>query len=255
MLMASSAVYAQTSTYKAPRTGDGHPDLMGVWGYETITPMERPRDLADKAFFTPQEAAAWEAKTNRERDNDRRDEDANRTRPLVNGSVATADVARAYNQFWWDFGNKIVGNRRTSLIIDPPDGRFPALTAAAKAVADDRQRRRDETADGPEDRGLGERCINWGVAGPPMRPGAYNNNVQIFQNKDYVVLYNEMIHDARIIPLDGRPFGKLRQWQGESRAKFEGDTLVVETINFRPDSSFNGSDENMRLTERFTRTS
>jgi hypothetical protein len=256
IVLSGAAALAQNAQYKAPRTGDGQPDLQGVWGYATITPLERPRELADKAVFSsPAEAAAWESKTNAERDNDRRDEDATRTRPLVNGSVATADVARAYNQFWWDFGNKIVSSRRTSLVIDPPDGRIPALTPAAKAVADDRQRRRDEAAAGPGDRSLGERCINWGVAGPPMRPGAYNNNVQIVQSKDYVVLVNEMIHDARIIPLDRRPFGSLRQWQGVSRARFDGDTLVVETANFRPESSFNGSDENMRLTERFTRVS
>jgi hypothetical protein len=111
----------------------------------------------------------------------------------------------------------------------------------------------ERTASGPEDRGLGERCINWGVAGPPMRPGAYNNNMQLVQTRDYVVIMNEMIHDARVIPLDGRPHGKVRQWMGDSRGHFEGNTLVVETVNFTDQTSFNGSDENMKLTERFTK--
>jgi hypothetical protein len=240
-------------TYTPPRTADGQPDLQGVWGYATITPLERPRDLAGKEVFTDQEAADFEKVTLASRDNDRRDDDPTRTRPIVNGSVATADVARAYNQFWWDYGTKVVGTKRTSLITDPADGRIPALTPKAQAKVAERVAAGDRPAAGPEDRGLSERCINWRTAGPPMMSGAYNNNFQMVQSRDYVVIVNEMIHDARIVPIDGRPHGTLRQWLGDSRGHWEGNTLVVETLNFTDKTSFNGSDENMRLTERFTR--
>jgi hypothetical protein len=244
---------ATDTTYTPPRTADGQPDLQGVWGYATITPMERPRGLA-KEVFSDQEAAEFEKTTLANRDNDRRDDDPSRTRPVVNGGLATADVARAYNQFWWDYGTKIVGTKRTSLVVDPPDGRIPALTPAAQKRVAARLEAGERAAIGPEDRGLSERCINWGVAGPPMRPGAYNNNVQIVQSRDYVTIVNEMIHDARIVPLDGRPHlpQDIRQWMGDSRGRWEGNTLVVDTTNFTEKSSFNGSDENMHLTERFT---
>jgi len=242
------------TAFNPPRTADGQPDLQGVWGYATITPMERPKDLGAKEVFSDQEAAEFEKTTLANRDNDRRDDDPSRTRPVVNGSVATADVARAYNQFWWDYGTKIVGTKRTSLVVDPPDGRIPALTPDAQKRVAARLEAGDRPAVGPEDRGLSERCINWGTAGPPMRPGAYNNNFQMVQSHDYVTIVNEMIHDARIVPLDGRPHlpQNIRQWMGDSRGRWEGNTLVVDTTNFTDKSSFNGSDENMHLTERFT---
>jgi len=246
---------ATAKAYAVPRTADGQPDLQGVWAYATITPMERPKELGSKDTFSDQEAAEWEKTTLANRDNDRRDDDPSRTRPVVNGGLATADVARAYNQFWWDYGTKVVGTKRTSLIVDPPDGRIPALTPEAQKKVAERLDASERAAAGPEDRGLSERCINWGTAGPPMRPGAYNNNFQMIQSRDHVVIFNEMIHDARIIPLDGRPHlpQNIRQWMGDSRAHFEGNTLVVETTNFTNKSSFNGSDENLRLTERFSR--
>src|SRR5439155_22015965 len=133
-----------------PRTPDGQPDLQGVWAYATITPLERPRDLAGKDVFTDQEAAEFEKVTLANRDNDRRDDDPTRTPPIVNGSVATADVARAYKQFWWDYGTKVVGTKRTSLIIDPPDGRIPALTPKSQKKVAERLEAGDRPAVGPE---------------------------------------------------------------------------------------------------------
>jgi hypothetical protein len=228
-----------------PRTADGQPDLQGIWSNATITPLERPKELADKAFLTEKEAADYQKQVLERNNMDRRD------------GPAEADVGRAYNDFWWDRGTKLVGTLRTSLIVDPPDGRVPALTAAAQTRADARaEARRLHPADGPEDRPLSERCIMLNAAGPPMLPSAYNNNYQIVQSRNTVAILNEMIHDVRIIPLDGAPHlpQDVRQLKGDSRGRWEGDTLVVETTNFTGRTNFRGSGENLRLVERFTRT-
>jgi hypothetical protein len=237
------------------RTADGHPDLQGVWNYAVITPLERPSELAGKEVFTGAEAAEYEKLTLERRNEDRRDEDPSAAPRLINGAPASADVERAYNQVWWDYGTKIVGTKRTSLVIDPPDGRIPALTpegqkrAAATAAAQERP------AVGPEDRNLGERCIVRGNAGPPMLPTGYNNNFQLFQTPEYVTILNEQIHDARIVPMDGRSHvgGNIRQWLGDSRGRWEGDTLVVETTNFKDQTNFRQADANLKVVERFTR--
>jgi hypothetical protein len=232
-------------TWQAPRTPWGHADLQGTWSTATITPLERPADLAGKESFTAAEAAEYErltvARTNRDQ------------RP----SDAATDVARAYNDFWWDSGTRVVPTRRTALIVDPPDGRVPALTPDAEkrqaAVAEARKMR--GPADNPEDRNLWERCITRGVP-TAMLPQAYNNNYQIMQTPDHVVILAEMIHDARIIPLDGRPHAPahLRFWMGDSVGRWDGDTLVVETTNFTDKTNYRGSTDNLRLVERFTRT-
>ena len=237
---------AAAAKWTVPRTPDGHPDFQGVWSYATLTPLERPAEFAGKEFLSEQEAAAYEKRTLVENNRDRRD-----------GS-AEADVTRAYNDFWWDRGTKVVVTRRTSLVVDPPDGRIPPLTPAAqKRAAERAEARRLHPADGPEDRPLGERCILLGAGGAPMLPTAYNNNAQFFQTRDHVVIINEMVHDARVIALDGRaPLpGNVRQLLGDSRGRWEGDTLVVETTNFTDKTNFRGSDENLRLIERFTRVS
>jgi hypothetical protein len=221
------------------------PDLQGIWSNATITPLERPADLAGKQTFTAEEAAAYEKQAVERNNVDRRT------------GNAEVDVATAYNNFWYDRGTKAVGTRRTSLVVDPPDGRIPALTPEAqKRVQDTRAWTQEHSTDGPEGRSLGERCILWATAGPPMLPGPYNNNFQIFETADQVVL-NEMIHDARVIPLDGRPHlaGNIRLWMGDSRGHWEANTLVVDTTNFSGKYSFRGSDENLHLTERFTRVS
>ena len=232
-------------TWQAPRTSWGHADLEGTWSTATITPLERPADLAGKALFTAAEAAEYE-RTAVERVN--RDQRA---------SDAATDVARAYNDFWWDSGTRVVPTRRTSLIVDPADGLVPALTPEAQkrqaALAAARQRR--GPADHPEDRNLWERCITRGMP-TAMLPQVYNSNYQIIQTPDHVVILAEMIHDARIIPLDGRPHAPahLRFWMGDSVGRWEGDTLVVETTNFPDAINYRGASGHLRLVERFTRT-
>jgi hypothetical protein len=235
-----------STTWTPPRTADGQPDLEGVWTNPTLTPLERPAEFAGKAVLTEQEAADYVKRLLQQVNSDRRD------------GGADADVGRSYNEFWRDRGNGLVADRRSSLIIDPPDGRIPALTPEAqKRVDATRAYMRDHATDGPEGRSFAERCLAWATAGPPMLPGPYNNDAQILQSREQVVILNEMIHDARVIPLDGRPHVSpdIRQWLGDSRGHWEGNTLVVDTTNFNSEYSFRGSDANLHLTERFTRIS
>jgi hypothetical protein len=171
----------------------------------------------------------------------------------VNGAPASTDLALAYNDFWYDRGTKVVETRRTSLVIDPPDGRIPPLTPQAQARLDGRRAAGERPAVGPEDRSIAERCIMGFNSGPPIVPGGYNQNLQIFQTRDYVVILNEMVHNARIVPLDGRPVPDIRQWAGVSRGRWEGRTLVVETGRFHDVTAFRGSSPNLHLVERFTR--
>lgn len=232
------------SNYVVPLTPDGHPDLQGIWSNAVITPLQRPLELAGKAFLSEEEAEEYEQARVAANNMDDRNVDSD------------TDVRRAYNHFWWDRGTNIVVTRRTSLIVDPADGRIPPLTAAAQRRAEERaEYGRLHPADGPEDRPLMERCIHLNSAGPPMLPSAYNNNYHLVQTSDYILIINEMIHDARIIPLDGRPQlpANIRQLLGSSRGHWEGDTLVVETTNFTNKTNFRGASENMHLTERFTR--
>ena len=247
-----------------PRLPDGTPDLQGVWDFRTLTPLQRPEDRAEQAELTAEEAAELEAAAaQRAAEADRPSEV--RTEPLPAGG----DVG-AYNNFWFDRGAGVVDDRRTSLIVDPPDGRVPEAQpgvdrqgpggGAARPV---RFRVGGIGTDGPEDRGIAERCLLGFNTGPPIVPGGYNQNIQIFQTADHVVILNEMVHDSRIVPLDGRaPLpADLRQWLGSSRGRWEGDTLVVETTNFSANTaSFNpsvvqsvGSGETLHLIERFSR--
>jgi hypothetical protein len=232
-----------------PRTADGQPDLQGVWDFRTITPLERPSVFAGKEVLTEEEAADVEeqkARFDAADPKDRRD---------VNPGFATNRVLndrvdeQAYNSFWFDNGTKVVPSKRTSLIVEPRDGRIP-YTPAGRTRATQRR-----GTDGPEDRGLTERCILSLNAGPPVRPSAYNNNIQIVQAAGYVAILNEMIHDVRVIPLDGRRHigPQIRQWRGDSRGRWEGTTLVVETTNFSEKTNFSGSTEDVRVIERFTR--
>jgi hypothetical protein len=250
LCMAGSALVAgQAKSSAVPRTPDGKPDLQGVWDFRTITPMERPKELANKATLTEEEAREWEIKNRRNQDN--REKGNART---VNGQESNQDVERAYNDFWWDFGTNAVKTRRTSLVVDPPDGRIPALTEAAQKRAAERRARGERLAEGPEDRNNGERCILGFNAGPPMGPSAYNNNVQIVQTKDYVVIHNEMVHNARVVPLVSKATPIVPTWNGHSRARWEGDTLVVETKGFLGQTNFQNSSDKLQLVERFTRT-
>ena len=226
------------------RTPDGHPDLQGVWNFSTATPMERPEDLAGQETLTPEEAAAWEQQLAEQRAaNESEREDA----PL--GARLGYSV-----RVWFEHGHTL-SEQRTSLVIDPPNGRIPAVRPEVAARAELRSLLRGRHAHGPEDRGASERCLLGFNSGPPMTPSAYNNNVQLFQTADHVVILNEMVHNARVIPLDGRPHlpAHLRQWVGDSRASWDGDTLVIETRNFLGETSLRGSSANLRLVERFTR--
>jgi hypothetical protein len=250
VFLAAWPASGQTAKTKMPRTPDGHPDLQGVWSNATITPLERPQDLAGKTVLTEKEASDYEHRTLETNNRDRRD------------GGNEADVARAYNEFWYDRGTRTIKSHRTSLIVDPADGHTPPLTAEGQArLAARVERRRLHPADGPEDRGFSERCLNWATAGPPMLPGAYNNNYQIVQTPDTIVILNEMIHDARIIPMDRRPHlpANIHLWMGDSRGHWDGDTLVIETTNFRDKVGLQGgqellhSSEQMQLVERFTR--
>jgi hypothetical protein len=244
--VAAKAAASTSKNWTTPHTADGQPDLQGVWSNSTLTPFERPAEFAGKPFLTEQEAADYIKRLLHQVNTDRRD------------GGAQVDVGRSYNEFWRDRGNDLVADRRSSLITDPPDGRVPPLTLEAqKRVEENRTWMREHSTDGPEARSLAERCISWNTAGPPMLPGPYNNDMQIVQAPGYVVILNEMIHDARVIPLDGRPHvdQNIRGWLGDSRGHWEGNTLVVDTTNFIGEYSFRGSDANMHLTERFTRVS
>jgi len=241
-----------------PRRADGQPDLEGIWSSATLTPLERPPAFAGKPFFTPEEARAFEKRTIQERNADRR------------GANGQADLALAYNDAWWDWGTKVAKTLQTSLVVDPADGRVPPYTAEAQRRIAARNEAMQERcarttcvpsvfsllpADGPEDRSLMDRCMLFPEEGLPMLPSAYNNNYRIVQASGSVTILMEMIHDARVIPLDGRPHlpQNLRQWLGDSRGHWEGNTLVVDTTNFTGQTRFRDSTPNMKLRERFTR--
>ena len=258
LLVSTGAAAQSTSGSASLRTADGHPDLSGVWDFRTVTPVERPTELADQAFFSEEEVAAYAAERVRANNADL-DREAKKlittSRAQVNGTPETRDLALAYNDFWWDRGTAVVETRRTSLVVDPPNGRIPPLTDAGADRAAERLRMNQRPSEGPEDRPLGERCITGFNSGPPMLPAAYNMNVQIFQTTDHVVLLNEMVHNARIIPLDGSDHGTVPQWTGVSRGRWEGDTLVVETRNFLRETSFRNSSKHLHLVERIQRSS
>ena len=246
---------AAAKTWTVPRTPDGQPDLQGVWDYRTITPLERPKELGTKAFFTDEEAANFEKEENRRENRDLID-------PEKGGLFYPPGGVIPYNEFWYDRGDKLMGSKRTSLIVDPPDGRLPPWTPEGQKRADlsaaverDEQRGHPH-ADSWEDRPLQERCIVGLNAGPPMTPGAYNNDFQLLQTPKYVAIMQEMIHETRIIPIDGRPHvdKNIHLWLGDSVGHWEGNTLVVDTTNFKRETSLPGSSASTHLVERFTRT-
>jgi len=220
--------------------------IEGIWNSATATPLERPRELANKPFFTLEEAAAWERQV------------------AKNNEEPPADAPRrgtgTYNTFFREFGTRIVATRRTSLITDPADGRIPTLTPAAAEVRRQRTERQNKAQD-PEDMGLQDRCLAFATAGPPMLPYSYNSNYQIVQTQDAVVIHVEMIHDARIIHLDGRPHlpPAIRRWMGDSVGRWEGATLVVDTTNFNDAGGLYGEaggnfgwDRDLHVIERLT---
>ena len=239
LLLAAAGAAGQTAPGEAATR-----DLQGVWDFRSAVPFERPDELAGRATLSPEEAAAFaQERVDAQNVDLWRDE---------NGRLP---VSGGYNNFWYDRGTTLGEERRTSLVVDPPDGRIPARSAEAVARGERQQELRARDAYGPEDRGAFERCIMGFNSGPPMNPSAYNNNMQLFQTDDHVVILNEMVHDARVVPLDGSPHlpDHVRQWKGDSRGRWEGNTLVVETRNFTAKTSFRGSGPDLRLVERLTR--
>ena len=235
LFFAAPGLVTAQETWRAPRTADGQPDLQGLWTNSTTTPLERPRDVGDRAVYSDEEVAAIDTANVGRND-----------RPPPAGDPGT------YNDFWWERGTALA---RTSLIIDPPDGRLPPRTTAGDTRAG-----WTRGADSWTDRSLAERCV---TRGAPKRPGGYNNNFLVLQVPGYVVIVQEMINEPRIVPLDGRPAvdARIRLWMGDSRGRWDGDTLVVETTNYRDEiytNSFNccpGASGELMLVERFSRHS
>jgi hypothetical protein len=226
---------------------DRRPNFEGIWNSATATPLERPRELKDKPFFTPDEAAAWER------------EFARRNEEPAPGAARAGTGTGTYNTAYREFGTRVVKTLRTSIVTEPADGRIPALTPAA---AETKRRRLEglKKFENPEDLGLQDQCLQFLTAGPPMLPYSYNSNYQIVQTGDTVLVHAEMIHDARIIPIDGRPHlpSRMRSWLGDSIGRWDGDTLVVDTTNFNDGGGFYGDaggnfgwDRNLHVIERF----
>ena len=244
VLCVTPCLAGQTRQWTPPRTADGQPDLQGYWTNNTYAPLERPKNVT-KEFYTKEEAAEMEKRA--------ATEETEQTTP---GTVA--DVHYDFTQFGLDRNQSPhASNLRTSLIVDPPDGTLPPLSAEGQKRAAERaeQARRVGRWDSAQSNELDDRCIIFAGAGPPMLPQSYNSNYQILQAPGYVMILFEIAHDVRVIPLDGRPSVPpgIRQWTGDSRGHWEGNTLVVETTNFNGKNPLRGSSENMRVTERFTR--
>ena len=228
-----------------PRTSWGDPDLQGVWDYRTITPMERRPELGDREFYTEEEVAQLEGRAARRMD-----------KPPDPNAPNTGLV---HAEYLTDPGRHVDDSHRTSLIVDPPTGRMPALTPEAQQRQDAARAAAAAAPPGGKtdsyrDRPLYERCITRGLPGTIL-PTLYNNNIRIVQSPGYVAIVHEMIHDTRVVPLDGAPFSGVRSYMGESRGHWEGDTLVVESRNFNGRAPFRGAGENLKLTERYRRTS
>ena len=246
-LAGALAVPGPALAQDAPRTAWGAADLQGVWDFRTLTPLQRPEDLGDKAFLTEEEAAERENAVV-QRNLELWEADARPTE--AGGSVG------GYNNFWMDQGTRVIGTRRTSLVIDPPNGRLPEMTEAGQArQAAGRGSFSDQIQSSYTDFSNSDRCLMGFNAGPPITPGGYNQNVQIFQTPEEVVLLTEMVHTVRVVPLDDRAAldDSVAQWSGVSRGYWDGDTLVVETANFDADRNWRGASTAMHLEERFTR--
>ena len=254
-------------TWSPPRTPGGQPDLQGYWSTQTFTPIERPGHLAGKEFFTEEETTALERQLTAEGvDPSAREilyietpEEIERYKYQANRTAEERHHIHYDNEIWLRTAiPKGLSSRRTSLITNPSNGQFPALTptAAARLAAEARATQKPGAFDSHETRPWSERCIVWAHEGPPMLPPSYNDIHQVFQTPDYVVIFSELAaNPPRIIPLDGRPplSDKIRQFPGDSRGRWEGDTLVVETRNFAERRRYRGSSEHLHVVERFTR--
>jgi hypothetical protein len=242
----------KAKSWSVPRTADGKPDLQGVWTNATLTPMERPSSFAGKTTLSDAEATAWEKKNIE----DVNKYDGKSENPFAD--AAGSGGTGGYNALFVDRGSELArvdGQKRTSLIVDPPDGKVPPTTAEGRQ-RNTAMMRAFNKYDSVKDRPLSERCLmSFGSSsGPPMMPVMYNNNYQIVQTPDTVTILVEMVHDARIIRINGTHApASVKQWLGDSIGHWEGDTLVVDTTNFTDKTRFRGSGENLHLIERFTR--
>ncbi len=252
LTLTSSPALAQSGERTMPlRTPDGQPDVSGIFTFRTLTPLERPRELEGQEQLSPEEAALFEAaeRTRRNRDLFDPEKGALFYAPRSEGGVLS------YNEFWYERGVELTSDKRTSLIVDPPDGRRPPRTESSQIAARERATaRREHMYDSYENRSSADRCLMGFNAGPPMVSATYNNNVMIFQAPGYVAILNEMVHNARIVPLDDNATEKppFPQYSGVSRGHWEGETLVIETAQFQGGSSGLTS-TNMSLVERLTR--
>jgi hypothetical protein len=240
-LAAAPALMAQTSSI--PRTEHGVPDFQGTYTFRTLTPLNRPPELADKATLTEEEAAEWAAFENRRQNRD-----------LIIDSVGGAGYPPgviSYNEFWYERGVDTIADRRTSLVYDPPNGRVPPLNAVGKERAAERSERL-RLSEGPEARTLNDRCLLNARTGPPMISGSYNNNMQLVQTKDHVMILSEMIHHARIIRFDDEHHTRQLKWEGDSIAHWDGDTLVINTQNYYYPNGWRNTSKAMKVEERFT---
>jgi|SRR5581483_4781792 len=241
---AKVATAASAQSKGVPRTADGHPDLSGIWSSATVVPFERPKDLGSKEFFTPEEAEAYRKK-------------ALAASKEVVAPGTYGDVHYNMAQFGLEKSQaRVASSIRTSIVVGP-EGRIPPMLPEAvernNAIA---TANKGHEFDSAQNRPLGEQCLMWPGEGPPMLPQGYNSNLQIVQSGGKVAVMLEMIHDTRIIPTDNSPHlpSNIRQWFGDSRGHWEGDTLVVDTTNFTNRTAFRGSSENLHVVERFTRT-
>ena len=252
LAFAAQPAAAQSNGGDMPlRTPDGHPDISGTFTFRTLTPMQRPARFAGRETLDPEEAALFEAS---ERTRQNRDLFDPETGAPNAGYQSRADGGvLSYNEFWYERGIELTSDKRTALIVDPPDGRYPPLTEAARQA--DRERaayRREHMYDSYENRSTGDRCIVFGKSGPPIRSGGYNNNLMIFQTADHVVILTEQARQARMIPLEDTGKPAFEQWAGVSRGRWEGETLVVETTQFR-DWGNGRNGPSVHLVERLTR--
>ena len=232
------------------RTPDGQPDVSGTFTFRTLTPLERPTQFEGRENLTAEEAAAFETSERRRQNRDLFDPETGQ--PSAGYQPREAGGVLSYNEFWYERGIELTSDKRTSLIVDPPDGRRPPRTEAARVTAQEaRAYTAEHRYDSYENRTMSDRCLGTSVAGPPLRSGAYNNNLMIFQTRDYVVIQNEMANQARIIPLGDMATPSFAQLKGVSRGHWDGETLVIETTHFRGDSALTGP--NMHLIERLTR--
>src|SRR5258705_3000995 len=241
----------QSEKGRPARRAAGKPDPRDPFTFAAVPPLQRPAALSGKDVLPPSEAVEFEASERARLNRDLFDPE--KGQPSAGYPGRADGGVLSYNDFWYERGSQLTADRRTSLIIDPPDGRIPFSAATRARMAERAARTNAGVFDDPEDLSLVDQCILGFNSGPPMISGTYNNNLQIVQTPGYVMIFNEMVHNARIIPTDGRPHGTLPQWTGDSRGRWEGDTLVVETLNFRRETSLQGSTAKTTVVERLTR--